>query len=137
MQETILKWQGLFDTQNELQKLAVELEALEAKKTKCIGRNKTNNILFNKNKTWGQTHNHRVKKAEQRHAMWNDRQMPNIQRGTAPISGSNAATPSPQRQQVPKSIKDLMHITCYNCEKTGHYSNKCPKSQKSGKGLAY
>ena len=62
MQETILKQQGLFDTQNKLQKLAVELKTLKAKKTKRKERNKTNNVLYNKTKTCGWMYNHQVKK---------------------------------------------------------------------------
>lgn len=64
MQEMILKQQGLFDIRNKLQKLAVELEALEAKKTKRMGCGRTDNILFDKNQTRGRTHNHRVEKAK-------------------------------------------------------------------------
>ena len=137
MQETILKRQGSFDTRNELQKLAVELEALEAKNTKRRERGGTDDVPYDKTKTRGRTHNHRVEKAEQRHATRNNGRTPNTQRGAAPVSGSNAAAPGPRRQRVPKSTKDLAHITCYNCEKTGHYSNKCPEPQKSGKGPAH
>ena len=74
IQETILKQQSLFDTWNKLQKLAVELEAFKVKKMKRMGRNGTDNIPFDKSKIQGQTHNYRVKKAEQRHTMQNSGQ---------------------------------------------------------------
>ena len=78
MQETILKQQDLFDTRNKLQKLAVELKTLETKKTKCMRRGRINNVLFDKNKTRRQTHNHWVEKAKQHYAMQNGGQTPNI-----------------------------------------------------------
>lgn len=64
MQETIFKQQGLFDTQNKLQKLAVKLKALKAKKTKYKERSGINNIPYDKYKTCGKTHNHQIKKIE-------------------------------------------------------------------------
>ena len=94
---------------------------------KCIRRNKTNDVLFDKNKTREWTHNHRVKKAEHRHAMQNSKQTPNTQYGAAPVNGCNVATPGLRHQQVLKSIKDLAYITYYNCKKMDYYSNKCPK----------
>lgn len=102
-----------------------------------MGCSRTNNVLFDKNKPWKQTHNHRIEKAEQHHVMQNGKQMPNTQCETALISGSNAITPGPQCQQVPKSTKNLTHITCYNCKKIDHYSNKCFEPQKLEKGPAY
>ena len=42
----------------------MELKALETKKTKRKERNGTDDVPYNKTKTCGQTHNHRVKKAE-------------------------------------------------------------------------
>ena len=94
MQETILKWQGLFDTRNELQKLTVKLEALKAKKTKRRERGRTNNVLYDKAKMRGKTHNHHVKKAEQHHTTQNNKCAPNTQYEAVPINRSNAAAPS-------------------------------------------
>ena len=137
IQETILKQQDLFVIWNKLQKLAVELEILEAKKTKRKECSRTDNILYDKTKTQGRTHNHHVEKAEQRHATRNNRHALNIQCRAVPVSGSNTAMPGPQHQRVPKSTKNLAHIMCYNCKKTSHYSNKCPELQKLEKGPAY
>ena len=77
MQEIILKWQGLFDTWNKLQKLAVELEALKAKKTKCREHSRIDDVSYEKAKMQERTHNHWVKKVEQRHAMQNNKCTPN------------------------------------------------------------
>lgn len=134
MQETILKQQGLFDIQNKLQKLAVKLEAFEAKKIKRRECDRTDDVLYNKAKTWGKTHNHHVKKAEQRYATQNNGRALNTQREATSVSRFNAAAPGSQCQWMPKSTKNLAHIMCYNCKKTGHYSNKYTEPQKSKKG---
>lgn len=51
MQETILKRRGSFTTRNELQKLAVELEALEVKKDKRRDRNRSDNPSYENRKS--------------------------------------------------------------------------------------
>ena len=39
-----------------------------------------------------------------------------------------------QHRQVPAQ-KDLSHITCFKCQKTGHYATECPQSkQRNGNG---
>ena len=98
IQEMILKQQGSFDIRNKFQKLAVELKALKTKKTKRRKCNGNNNVLYNKTKTCGQIHNHRVKKIKQRHATQSGGQTPNIQCEAAPISDSNAAASRPWHQ---------------------------------------
>ena len=50
---------------------------------------------------------------------------------------SNTENLKKWKRGAPK--KDLSKITCYNCDKKGHYSNKCPDllklSQKTSIGL--
>ena len=29
------------------------------------------------------------------------------------------------------ALKDLSHITCFNCDKKGHYATKCPEPRKT------
>src|SRR4051812_19293968 len=41
---------------------------------------------------------------------------------TAPRTGSNA---------VPVAAKDKSQVTCYDCGNKGHYSNECPKKNRS------
>ena len=44
---------------------------------------------------------------------------------TTPASGSNATNAGGKKK------KDLSQITCYNCNKSGHYASSCPESSKN------
>ena len=108
MQGTIFKQQSLFDTRNELQKLAVELKALEAKKTKRKERSRTNDVLYNKIKTCGRTHNHQVKKAEQhmQHKITDKRQIPNMRlRPSAILTLPHLALGASKCQRAQKTLR--------------------------------
>ena len=45
-------------------------------------------------------------------------------RDSTPATGVNKAEVSDHRTKM----KDISEILCYNCNKKGYYSNKCPKS---------
>ena len=47
-------------------------------------------------------------------------------RDSTPATGVNKAKVGDHRAK-----KDISEILCYNCNKKGHYSNKCPKPRKS------
>ena len=47
---------------------------------------------------------------------------------TNPATGVNTAEVSGRRR---KQRKDISEITCYNCNKKGHYSDKCPEPRRS------
>ena len=46
-------------------------------------------------------------------------------------SDANKSKGKPKAAASPSPSKDLSHITCHNCKKTGHYSNKCPDAKKN------
>ena len=47
-------------------------------------------------------------------------------RNSTPATGVNKAEVGDHE----KKKKDVNEITCYNCNRKGHYLNKCPKPQK-------
>ena len=47
-------------------------------------------------------------------------------RDSTPATGVNKAEVGDHRAK-----KDISEISCYNCNKKGHYSNKCPEPRKS------
>ena len=49
---------------------------------------------------------------------------------TTPASGVNAAEVGGGRQRR-RNKKDLSGVTCYNCNKKGHFANKCPEPPKN------
>ena len=49
---------------------------------------------------------------------------------TTPASGVNAAEVGGGGQRR-KNKKDISRVTCYNCNKKGHFSNKCPELPKN------
>lgn len=129
-QDVILERQSAFATRNELQKLAVKLEALETKRQHGRdrdGRNengageggKKGNGRDGQNHTKGGSHApSRVSKGK----------------GEPPVTGANRVT---SRRERRGRDKDLSHITCFNCEKPGHYFNYCPepKGDRSKKSV--
>ena len=48
---------------------------------------------------------------------------------TTPVSGVNAAEVGSKGRR--RNQKDVSEITCFNCNKKGHYSNKCPQPSKN------
>ena len=53
---------------------------------------------------------------------------------TTPASGVNAAEVGGGGQrsgQTRRNQKDVKEITCFNCNKKGHYSNRCPEPPKN------
>lgn len=129
-QDVILERQSAFATRNELQKLAVKLEALEMKRQYGRDRDgcnengagsggKKGNGRDGQNHTKGGSHApSRVSKGK----------------GAPPVTGVNRVT---SRRERRGRDKDLSHITCFNCEKPGHYFNYCPepKGDRSKKGV--
>ena len=49
------------------------------------------------------------------------------QEDSTPATGVNKAEVGDHRTKK----KDISEISCYNCNKKGHYSNKCPEPRKS------
>ena len=47
------------------------------------------------------------------------------QEGSTPATGVNNTSAGGSRPQ-----KDVSQVTCFNCNKKGHYSNKCPEPPK-------
>ena len=48
---------------------------------------------------------------------------------TTPASGVNAAEVGGKERR--RNKKDVSKITCFNCNKKGHYSNRCPEPPKN------
>ena len=51
------------------------------------------------------------------------------QDSTLPASGVNVAEVEGKERK--RNKKNVSEVTCFNCNKKGHYSNKCPKSPKN------
>ena len=50
--------------------------------------------------------------------------------GSTPATGVNAAQTGEPRQKK-KKLRDLSMVTCFNCDKKGHYANTCPDQPKN------
>lgn len=111
-QHVILKRQLVFTTRNELQKLAVELEAFDAKQQHRRDRGGRHDGRSLQNYTKGGSH--AVSRVSKRG-------------GKLPIMGANGVTPRRERRG---KEKDLSQISCYICERPGHYANNCPQSRR-------
>lgn len=119
-QHVILKRQSNFATRNELQKLAAELEAFEAKQ-------------HHRDRGWrndgrGGLH----------HTEGGSRTPFRVSKGSAksPVMGAKGVSSRSERRG---RNKDLSHIVCYNCERPGHYAGDCPEQRKErpGSGRAH
>lgn len=67
------------------------------------------------------------KKREKRERRWN-RQREQEREQTRPEQARRDSEKTERKQ--PSEKKDISHITCFNCGKSGHYSSKCPEPKK-------
>ena len=69
-------------------------------------------------------------KAKKDKKFWRDKRGPREPKdSTTPASGVNAAEVGSKGRR--KNKKDVSEITCFNCNKKGHYSNSCPEPSKN------
>lgn len=122
-QDVILSRQSGFKTRNEVHKLAVELEAFETKQLPRHDRGGRNGGSTGtaRKKDNGRDGQNNTKKCS--HAV----SKANRGIGKSPVTGPNRVTCLRKRRG---KDKDLSHITCYNCEQPGHYSNNCPEPKE-------
>lgn len=116
-QHVILKRQLVFTTRNELHKLAVELEAFDAKQQHRRDRGGRHDGRSLQNYTKGGSHaGFRVSKGG----------------GKLPIMGAKGVTPRRERRG---KERDLSQISCYICKRPGHYANNCPHPRREPSGI--
>ena len=77
--------------------------------------------------TQGSEPSEKAKKDKKKY--WRDKKGPREPKDSStPASGVNRTEAGGSRR---KNKKDLSGVTCYNCNKKGHYSNKCPEPPKN------
>ncbi|MCJ1468234.1 hypothetical protein MMC07_006862 [Pseudocyphellaria aurata] len=119
-QDEVLTRQSHFATRDELQKVAVQVEALETKKKNRRDRDgriengagserKKSNGRDDRNYMKGASH------APSRVSKTNPK---------PPVTGANAVAALRERRSKDRK---LSHITCLNCDQPGHYLSVCPK----------
>ena len=54
--------------------------------------------------------------------------------GRAGVYATPPTTGALSAHREPKKPRDLSEVTCYNCNKKGHYSPDCPEPRSTGKG---
>ena len=73
----------------------------------------------------------KVRKEKKKNWYWEKRDKKDKKKDTTPATEENAINIGDGQRKKNQPIADASNVTCYNCDKKGHYTNTCPKPSKN------